>query len=183
MEENKKTPYLALVEKNGWQYVTRTRGTGVVAIIAMTPAAELILVEQVRAPLGKAVIELPAGLLGDNGPEEAQACAQKELLEETGYEAGHMEPFGTPLPSSAGLTDESTQIFVASDLTKKHEKLGVDNEQITLHLVPIETLVPWLISQQSIGKLVDAKVLAAPTILTFFNSVESATKNPNASPE
>lgn len=178
MQENEKPTYLTLVEKHGWQYVSRTKGTGVVAIVAMTSVAELVLVEQIRIPLGKAVIELPAGLLGDNEPEEAQACARKELLEETGYEAKNMVPFGTPMPSSAGLTDECTQMFVASDLTKRHEKLGVDNEQITLHLVPIETLVPWLISQQAIGKLVDAKVLAAPTILTFFNSVESASKTP-----
>ena len=51
--------------------------------MALTPDGNLLLVDQYRPPVEGRVIELPAGLVGDDGPEGILE-AQRELLEETG---------------------------------------------------------------------------------------------------
>ena len=68
------------------------KATGVVAIVAVTPACELILTEQFRRSVNRRVIDLPAGLSGD-GPEseELVTAARRELIEETGYEARRLK--------------------------------------------------------------------------------------------
>jgi 8-oxo-dGTP pyrophosphatase MutT (NUDIX family) len=56
-------------------------------ILAITPARDVILVEQFRVPLGRPCIELPAGLIGDDdssADEDASLAALRELEEETG---------------------------------------------------------------------------------------------------
>ena len=54
--------FLAMFERGGWEYVDRVGASGVVVILAVTDANELVLVEQHRVPVGASVIELPAGL-------------------------------------------------------------------------------------------------------------------------
>ena len=70
--------YLRMVTENGWEYAERSRGLEAVAIIAVTTGGELILTEQYRVPLKCNVIDLPAGLVGD---EEA---AKIRLLQRSG---------------------------------------------------------------------------------------------------
>ena len=67
--------YLRLVRSNGWEWVERTNVTGVVVIAALTPADEILLVEQFRPPVGQSVVELPAGLAGDIDADEALSTA------------------------------------------------------------------------------------------------------------
>src|SRR5580704_13589060 len=82
--------HIRMVARGDWEYAERKNVTGIVAIIAVTAEGKLLLVEQYRPPLGKTVIELPAGLAGDIAGQEGEAmvtAARRELLEETGYEA------------------------------------------------------------------------------------------------
>ena len=94
---NTKTLYagrwLRLVADGHWEYVTRNRDVEAVAIVAVTDDRQLLLVEQFRIPLGRICIELPAGLVGDDPGHEGEGldiAASRELLEETGYQAGKM---------------------------------------------------------------------------------------------
>ena len=67
--------------------------TGMVVLVAVTPARELVLVEQHRRGPSPGVIELPAGLVGDSRACEAESldvAAHRELVEETGFEAREM---------------------------------------------------------------------------------------------
>ena len=57
------TKHLRLVERDGWSYVERVNASGVVCIVACTDEGKIVLVEQYRPPVGRNVIELPAGLI------------------------------------------------------------------------------------------------------------------------
>ena len=109
------------VQKIGnWEFVSRTTRRPAVAIVAIDKEDHLILVEQFRPPVDSNVIELPAGLAGDVvGAEDEPllAAAKRELEEETGYTSNQWRRVTNGL-SSAGLTDESTEIFVAEGIEK-----------------------------------------------------------------
>ena len=155
--------FLKLLRRNGWEFVERTNAQGVVVVIAVTQDGELILIEQERRPVGASVIELPAGLSGDDpgaAGEELADAARRELLEETGYEAEHLEKV-THGPSSAGLTSELLTIFRATNVRRTGKGGGVEGEAITLHLVPVAEVPAWLDRAQARGALVDPKVYAA----------------------
>lgn len=151
--------HLRFLRRGTWEYVSRRGVVGVVTIIAVNREGKLILVEQHRPPVEANVIELPAGLAGD-GPhhhETLESAARRELLEETGYEAGTMAYVGGGTVSP-GLTDELITLFVASDLNKTGPGAGDGGEQITLHEVPLKDLDSWLEQQAQLGKMVDLKV-------------------------
>ena len=114
------TSHVRLVNRNGWNFVQRTRATGVVSIIGVTKNDEYVFVEQHRPALAQSVIEFPAGLAGDIAGAESESleeAARRELLEETGYEAGSLRQV-CEVVSSAGLTDETITMFLAFDLEK-----------------------------------------------------------------
>ncbi len=154
--------YLGIDERDGWEYATRTNASGVAVIIAITAAEEIVLVEQHRIPVNRSVIELPAGLVGDQGePDEPmEQAAVRELWEETGYRPGRMVAI-TECPSSAGMSDEIVTFFLASDAVREGEGGGDDSEDITVHTVPLAEVDAWLAGAQSSGKAFDPKVYAA----------------------
>ena len=154
--------FLRFMQRGKWEYVSRKNATGVITIIAVTRDHKLLLVEQFRPPVDARVIELPAGLAGDgvHRHETLEAAARRELLEETGYEAGTMAYIGGGTVSP-GLTDELITLFLATQLNKTGPALGDGGEDITVHEVPVAGLIPWLESQAQLGKLVDLKVYTA----------------------
>ncbi|MBI4237520.1 MAG: NUDIX hydrolase [Deltaproteobacteria bacterium] len=154
--------YLRLCREGHWEYVERHTCRGAVMILPLTAANEVILVEQYRVPLHASVIEWPAGLVGDlesHRQEASAVCAQRELLEETGYHAARLEPVFQG-PVSAGLSSEQIEIFVALDLTQIHAGGGEPGEGITVHRVPLATIDNWLATQAATGKLIDVKLAA-----------------------
>jgi ADP-ribose pyrophosphatase len=57
--------HIRLVQQGQWEFARRTKASGIVMIAAVTADGKLLLIEQLRPPVGKRVIELPAGLAGD----------------------------------------------------------------------------------------------------------------------
>lgn len=154
--------FLSLVEHHGWEYVERPGASGVVMMVAVTDDQSIVLVEQFRRPLGKRVIELPAGLAGDEpgAPhEEMVTAAKRELLEETGYTATNWD-FLFSGTSSPGLADEVLHVFRASGLRKEGPGGGVDSEDILVHEVPLDVAAAWLKDRAATGTVVDSKVYA-----------------------
>ena len=154
--------FLELCEADTWEFVRRPGVKGIVAIVAVTDDQQLILVEQYRPPVGRAVIELPAGLAGDIPLQEDEplvTAARRELKEETGYEAKHWTCLGEG-PSSAGLTTEIITFFHAGGLLKVGEGGGDQHEDIRVHRVAVAEFSAWSRDREREGKLVDFKIHA-----------------------
>jgi ADP-ribose pyrophosphatase len=152
--------HLTLVRRGRWEFVRRHEASGVVAIAPITDAGELVVVRQLRPPLGRIVVELPAGLAGDlpgEHEESMQRAAERELFEETGYRAREWT-LATSGPSSGGLTDEIVHFFVARGLTLEGPGGGDDSESIEVHAVPLQHLHAWLDERVAAGEAVDPKL-------------------------
>jgi ADP-ribose pyrophosphatase len=159
--------HVRLVKRGQWEYAERKSVTGIVGIVAVTDDGKLVLVEQYRPPVGRSVIELPAGLAGDDAAHEGEAleqAARRELLEETGYEAARME-YACAGAASAGITSEIISMYLASGLRKTGPGAGDGSEKITVHEVPLDQVHPWLQQQAGLGKVVDLKVFAGMALI------------------
>jgi ADP-ribose pyrophosphatase len=154
--------YLSLLERDGWEFASRSNASSVVVLIPVTSAGEIVLVEQYRKPVAARVIELPAGLVGDlTDPDESILdAAARELEEETGYAASKMELL-MECPSSAGMSDEVVSFVLVTGLTRVGPGGGDESEDIEVHTVPLEDVDDWLIRQQSAGKPLDPKIYSA----------------------
>lgn len=154
--------HLRLLRVGTWEYLERTRAKLAVVIVAVTPAGKLLLVEQFRPPVACRVIELPAGLVGDEGGEshdDVEQAARRELLEETGYEAESIE-FLTDGPPSPGLSNEQVALIRATGLRKVDGGGGVEGEDITVHEVGLEAAPAWLEHCRQRGLQIDPKLYA-----------------------
>jgi len=154
--------YLSLLEIDGWEFASRSNASGVVVLLAVTQRNELVLVEQFRIPVGSAVIELPAGLVGDlNDPDESVLlAAQRELLEETGYQADHLRVLMS-CPSSAGMSDETITFVLATGLRRVASGGGDSSEEITVHVIRLAEVDDWVSSRLAAGALLDPKIFSA----------------------
>ena len=149
---------LVVKENDDWQWVERAKGKSAVAVIALTHDGKLILTEQLRRPLGKRVIDYPAGLVGDEeGVNDPAETAKKELEEETGYVCDSVERLTTG-PSSPGITSEIIHLYRAHGARRKGEGGGVGGEDIEVHTIAPDELLPWLEQKQKDGVIVDLKL-------------------------
>ena len=122
---------------------------GGVGIVAITDKDEIILVEQYRKPLDKAIYEIPAGKL-DPG-EHHRTCGIRELEEETGLSAKVFDYMGFIYPSP-GFTDEITHVYLAKELTQG-ETHPDDDEFLDVKKVPFDTALKMVMD----GEINDAK--------------------------
>lgn len=154
--------YLGIAERAGWEFATRTNVCGVAVLIPVTADGEIVLVEQYRPPVQRRVIELPAGLIGDQGdPDEpVEDGAQRELIEETGYRAGRLTRL-LDCPSTSGMSDEIITFFLAEELTEAGPGGGDESEDITVHQVPLASAPTWLGQRREEGLYLDPKVFTA----------------------
>jgi len=154
--------FLELRVRNGWEFVHRPHVSDVAVLVAVTPAGEAVFVEQYREPVQARMIEWPAGLVGDEEDrrdEHLLEAAGRELEEETGMRAKKLEVIRRG-PSSGGLTSEVVTFLRASGLEKVSAGGGLDDEDITVHLVPLDEADAWLAVREREGLLIDPKVYA-----------------------
>lgn len=138
--------FISVKQQGKWEYVTRNGPQSAIAVVAITDEGKVLLVEQYRLPVGESTVELPAGLAGDvEGSEDEPLveAAKRELLEETGYTAREWTELcaGYPTP---GLADERIVIFLARGLEKVADGGGDAHEEITLHEIPVDDVLPWI---------------------------------------
>ncbi len=105
---------------------------GAAAVIPVLDDGRVLMVRQHRYPLGKRLLEIPAGKL-DAGETTLQ-CAQRELAEETGHVATQWA-YGGEIHNAAAYSNESIWLWFARGLTPGHQRLD-DGEFIDV--VPCE---------------------------------------------
>ena len=150
--------FITTKTRGTWEYVSRRPGISAAVILAVHDGA-VVLVEQFRVPLGRRCIELPAGLIGDETAGEApEMAAARELEEETGFRAGRMEDLGE-FYSSPGMVSESFHLMRAHDLERVHEGGGVEGEDITVHVVPLDALEAFIAAKRPEGYGMDVRLL------------------------
>jgi ADP-ribose pyrophosphatase len=129
---------------------------GAVMVIPMllddTGSMRLVMERQYRYPVKQVMIEFPAGKL-DPG-ETSRACAERELLEETGYSALEWVRVGRIHPAISYST-EFIDIWFARCLTSGPRRLDA-GEFLDVFTVSAKELMQWCRS----GKVTDAKTLA-----------------------
>jgi ADP-ribose pyrophosphatase len=153
--------FITAVREGHWEYVRRSRGIRAAVILAETHEGEIILVEQDRIPIGRRCLELPAGLVGDDDENEignVEEAAARELEEETGYRATHIQPLGEYY-SSPGMLAESFTLLRASGLTRVGEGGGVEGEDIVVHHVPRADVVSFIEQKRDEGVGIDVRLL------------------------
>lgn len=151
--------FLRFAKVGSWEFVERRDVPGIVAIVAVTDDGRIVFVEQYRPPVDARVIELPAGLVGDEEHMAGEALAdgaRRELLEETGFEAATME-WLTRGPLTPGVSAEVVDFFLAKGLSRAHAGGGVQGEDIVVHAIPVGEAEAWLAAQLAKGVLVDPK--------------------------
>jgi 8-oxo-dGTP pyrophosphatase MutT (NUDIX family) len=127
---------------------------GAVSVVPLLEGGTVILVRQYRAPIDDFLLEIPAGKR-DVANEEPIITAQRELAEEIGMTADHVELLAE-FYNSPGFSDEHSYTFLARGLheTVMHRD-GIEEQSMEIERVPL-AVVPSLIQA---GEITDAKTI------------------------
>ncbi|MEB3287560.1 MAG: NUDIX hydrolase [Vampirovibrionales bacterium] len=134
---------------------------GGVTILPILDDGRLIFVEQWRYPLGRLLLEFPAGKLDPGERSNPLGAAQRELLEETGYTASSWELL-SEIFTAPGFCDEKLWFYRATGLLKADYHQGDDDEFIELKILSVEEALQKVKTRE----IVDAKTLS---LLLFLN--------------
>lgn len=134
------------------------RSPGAVGVVAVNfdveGNASVVLVSQYRPPYERMIIEIPAGMRDIPGEDTAEV-ARRELVEEAGLRAGHLERLSEILPSP-GMTDSVTTLYLATECTPvPHDRQGPEEEYMELLHVPLDDAIAMV----ERGEIVDAKTV------------------------
>ena len=163
--------HLVFKRRKGWEYVEHRAAKESVMVFARTPEGDVVLVEEFRPAVDAPVICLPAGLVGDEGPEDAESAARRELSEETGYEADALELLGRG-PGSAGMSSEIVNFYFAPRVRRAGPQGERESQEIRVHVVPIGELAGWVREREAAGVLIDPKVWAGLCMARLAGAVE-----------
>nr|WP_086938816.1 NUDIX hydrolase [Thaumasiovibrio occultus] len=137
---------------------------GAAVIAAVDDNQNILVLRQFRPAINQWILELPAGTR--EAGEDMLLCAQRELIEETGFSAQQWQNIGHYYPAP-GFCNERLELFLAHDLSAEFAQAD-DDEFIEVHRFSYAELL--LLAQQ--GKIHDAKTLSALLLLApyFTNS-------------
>lgn len=134
------------------------RSPGAVAAVPLMFDAEgspsVVLVEQYRPPLDANVLEVPAGMRDVPG-EPTDVTAARELVEEVGLVAGHLEHLVDFYPS-AGMTDSVLTLYLATDLSPvERDTHGPEEAHSRVVHLPLDTAIEMVLT----GAIRDSKTI------------------------
>jgi ADP-ribose pyrophosphatase len=126
---------------------------GAVAVVPLLPDGRLVMERQYRHPLGRVLLEFPAGKI-DPG-ESTFVCAVRELAEETGYRAAEWARAGV-LHNAAAYSTEAIEIWFARSLALGDRAL--DHGELIETCLLTEAELDGMAAR---GEVTDAKTLIA----------------------
>lgn len=126
------------------------RHVGAVCVIPVLDNGDVVVERQYRYPIGRVILEIPAGKL-DAPDEDRFSAIQRELREETGYTAEEWTEIGDFHPAPA-YSDEFITMYMARKLHKGDRHLDAD-EFLDVYTVPLKDLVEDVMA----GRISDAK--------------------------
>lgn len=127
--------------------------SGAVAVAVTDDENNVLLVQQFRLPAGKDMWEIPAGTLEPD--EEPEACAIREVQEETGYKPVSLISLGGIHPAP-GYTTEFIHIYWAREVIESALEMDED-EFVEADWKPIADVVDMIVS----GEITDSKTITA----------------------
>jgi len=142
------------------------RHPGASAVVPFLDAPEeadprIVLVQQYRYATGGVIWEVPAGI--PDSPEEGwEACARRELAEETGFLAEAMH-YLTRIYTTPGFTDEVIHLFAATNL--REGTVARDHDEF-MEVVPVR--LSEALGMIRDGDLVDGKSVSALLVAASF---------------
>jgi ADP-ribose pyrophosphatase len=128
-----------------------------VAVVPITPDGRVLLLHQYRQPVGRPLIEVPAGLLDVDGESPADA-AQRELIEELGMRAGVLTEL-TTFWNSAGWCTERTTVYLGRELQPVAPPEGFTPSAEEAHLEVVSLAVEDALAAVRDGEITDAKTV------------------------
>jgi ADP-ribose pyrophosphatase len=131
----------------------RVHHPGAAAVVAGDREEHVVMVRQRRVATGGTILEIPAGKR--DGDEEPEACARRELEEETGFQADTWAPLGF-IWTTPGFCDERIWLYLATDLRPATQALE-DDEVLTVERVPLAEAL----REARDGTLTDGKSVCA----------------------
>ncbi len=143
--------------------VVRHPGAAAVVPLLSDPAGpdpQVLLLKQYRYAAGGPIWEVPAGVLEPG--ESPEACARRELLEETGARAERMDHL-TTIFTTPGFTDERIHLFVASGITAG-EPTPMSDEFLEVEARPLSRVLEMIRDQE----IVDGKSIVGLLYLAGF---------------
>ncbi len=150
------------VEKVGGRKTKRdvVEHSDCIAVVALDEQNNILLVRQFRYPVGRFLLEIPAG--GIDPGEEPIDSVRRELQEEIGYLPRKINKLGG-FYTIPGYGTEYLHCFVATDLVPGH-LTAEDTEDIELVRVSQDEILQLIHS----GKICDAKSIAALLMFLFY---------------
>ena len=135
-----------------------------VAVVAMDQDERITLVRQYRHAVGERLWELPAGLCDVQG-EEPLETARRELVEETGLEAGTWRPVIELVPSP-GFCTERVHVYLATEL-REVGRPEAEHEEADMEVfrMPLAEAVDAVLDGRIVNGIAVAGILAARTTL------------------
>ena len=122
-------------------------------LAALTDEGKMVMVRQFRKPAERVMLEVPAGKI-DPG-EKPEETAKRELAEETGYRARHVQ-YLTEFYPSVGYAEEVLYLYLCTGLTPGETNFD-ENEAIDIEAYPVEVLHHMVMR----GEIHDAKTIIA----------------------
>lgn len=157
---------LVRYSKNHTSHLDIVEHPGAVTILPVDDQGHILFVRQYRHAAGQVMLELPAGTLNENEPPEA--CAHREIREETGFSAKELVKLGEFF-LAPGYSTEYMHVFLATDL-QPDPLPGDEDEDITLERIPIQEAFRMALN----GSVQDGKSLAA--LLLAWSSISHDSK-------
>ena len=161
------TRWLSLERIGTWDFVRRPHSDACVGILPITPDDEVVLIEQFRIPPQRHVIEIPAGIVGDEEEHHGESLADtaaRELLEETGYWAESWERM-TTIHNAIAYSDEGIELYVAHRLEMRAPRLDA-GEFLEVFTAPVGEALAMVRD----GRITDVKTMIALFWLEAFLS-------------